>query len=62
MFQFNILYVLLCVFVFLSSARIDDIFYVTQIPHVEIFRVIIKYEEKGWIRIPIDDFVHISLV
>ncbi|MHA1277862.1 MAG: hypothetical protein ACTSRC_13230 [Candidatus Helarchaeota archaeon] len=42
-----------------GTHTIDDIFAVTQIPILDIFKIIIKYEEKGWIRIPIDDFIHI---
>jgi len=45
-----------------GSHTIDDVFNVTQIPYLEIFSVIIKYEEKGWIRIPIDEFIHIVAI
>ncbi|NVM27598.1 MAG: hypothetical protein HWN65_02045 [Candidatus Helarchaeota archaeon] len=42
-----------------GSHSIIDLYHVTQIPIIDIFGIIIKYEEKGWIRIPIDDFMHI---
>ena len=38
---------------------IQDIYNVTQIPFLEIFKIIVRYEEKGWIHIPIDEFMHI---
>ncbi|TFG05875.1 MAG: hypothetical protein EU536_00595 [Promethearchaeota archaeon] len=41
---------------------IVDIFTVTQIPVIDIFKAIFKYEDKGWIRIPIDDFMKIVAV
>ncbi len=45
-----------------GSHAISEIFDVTQIPFLEILKIIIKYEEKGWIRVPIDEFKHIVKV
>lgn len=45
-----------------GSHSIVDLYHVTQIPITEIFQIIFEYEEKGWIRIPIDDFKKIVIV
>jgi len=45
-----------------GNHSIQDIFMVTQIPILEIFKIIIKYEEKGWVRIPIEEFQHILAI
>jgi DNA-binding Lrp family transcriptional regulator len=42
-----------------GAHTISDIHTVTQIPFVEIFRIVIKYEEKGWVRVPIETFKYI---
>ncbi len=45
-----------------GAHNISDIHNVTQIPFIEIFRIIIKYEEKGWVRVPIETFKHVVAI
>ncbi|MDD1777282.1 MAG: hypothetical protein LUQ65_03865, partial [Candidatus Helarchaeota archaeon] len=45
-----------------GAHTISDIHSVTQIPFVEIFRIIIKYEEKGWVRVPIETFKYVVAI
>ncbi|HUX99686.1 MAG TPA: hypothetical protein VMV49_09045 [Candidatus Deferrimicrobium sp.] len=45
-----------------GAHSIFDLQTVTQIPYLDIFRIIIKFEEKGWIRIPIDEFMHLVAI
>lgn len=45
-----------------GNHSIIDIHDATQIPYLEILLILIKYEEKGWVRIPIDDFMHIVAI
>jgi len=45
-----------------GSHNIQDIYTVCQIPIVEIFKIIIKYEEKGWIRVPIQEFKYVLAI
>jgi hypothetical protein len=45
-----------------GAHTISDIHTVTQIPFVEIFGIVIKYEEKGWVRVPIETFKYIVAI
>ena len=45
-----------------GSHTIIDLYTVTQTPIMDIFKIIFKYEDKGWIRIPIDDFMKIVAI
>jgi len=45
-----------------GSHTIIDLYSVTQTPIMDIFKTIFKYEDKGWIRIPIDDFMKIVAI
>jgi len=42
-----------------GAHTILDIYAVTQIKIIDIFKTVFKYEEKGWIRIPIEDFMKV---
>lgn len=45
-----------------GSHNIQDIYTVCQMPILEIFKIIIKYEEKGWIRVPIEEFKYVLVI
>ncbi len=45
-----------------GSHTIIDLYHVTRVGIVDIFNTIFKYEEKGWIRIPIEDFMKIVAI
>lgn len=40
-----------------GAHTIVDLHQVTQMDIIKIFKILFKYEEKGWVKIPIDDFM-----